>query len=135
MMRRNLPILCYHAIDATDGAGGAIGHSRSVFAQHLDLIHALGFVTISTAHLLDICAGSRPLDRRFVVLTFDDGLASHWLDAAPMLAARGMTGVFFAVTDFIRPGGPRCACGGAAADATPGAPSGAPWRPATARGS
>jgi glycosyltransferase involved in cell wall biosynthesis/peptidoglycan/xylan/chitin deacetylase (PgdA/CDA1 family) len=29
---------------------------------------------------------------------------SHWLYAAPLLAERGMTGVFFAVTDFIRPG-------------------------------
>ena len=129
MIRRNLPVLCYHAIDAADGAGGAIGHSRSVFAQHLDLIHALGFVTISTAHLLDICAGSRPLDRRYVVLTFDDALASHWLDAAPMLAARGMTGVFFAVTDFIRPGGPR-----SRAEAPPPMDAGSAFRRAVAEG-
>ena len=106
-MRRNIPILCYHAIDTSGDSGRALGHTRALFARHLDLIQALGFTTISASGLLDICAGPRPLDRRYIVLTFDDGHVSHWLDAAPMLAERNMTGVFFAVTDFIRPGRPR----------------------------
>jgi glycosyltransferase involved in cell wall biosynthesis/peptidoglycan/xylan/chitin deacetylase (PgdA/CDA1 family) len=106
-MRRNIPILCYHAIDALGYSGRALGHTRALFARHLDLIQALGFTTISASGLLDICAGTRPPDRRYIVLTFDDGHVSHWLDAAPMLAERNMKGVFFTVTDFIRPGRPR----------------------------
>ena len=99
--------MCYHAIDATANAGGALGHPRTLFEQHLDLIQDLGFVTISASYLIDICAGTRPLDQRYLLLTFDDGHLSHWLEAAPMLAERNMRGVFFAVTDLIRPGRPR----------------------------
>jgi glycosyltransferase involved in cell wall biosynthesis/peptidoglycan/xylan/chitin deacetylase (PgdA/CDA1 family) len=106
-MRRSIPVLCYHNIDGSGDTQGALGHPQKLFEQHLDLIQQLGFITISASHLLDICAGVRPHDAKYLVITFDDGLLGQWLYAAPMLAERNMTAAFFAVTDFIRPGTPR----------------------------
>lgn len=34
-------------------------------------------------------------------LTFDDGLASHWTTAAPLMTARGLRGTFFVITDLV----------------------------------
>ena len=128
-MRRNVPILCYHAIDASGDAKGTLGHPLDLFKRHLDLIQALGYETITTSRLLDICEGARAPDRRYLVLTFDDGHVSHWLEAAALLAERGMTGVFFAVTDFIRPGPVR-----GRADAPPPMPASEAFRRAVTTG-
>ncbi len=106
MSWRSIPILCYHNIDGSGDLRGSLGHPLEYFEKHLDTIQDLGFKTISAQHLLDICAGRKKLDGKYLVLTFDDCHLSQWLYAVPSLARRGMTGVFFITTDFI-PEGPR----------------------------
>lgn len=101
MFWRNIPVLCYHNIDGSGDKHGALGHPLEHFEKHLDVIQDLGFKTISAQHLLDICLGKRKLDDKYLVVTFDDCHLSHWLYAVPLLAKRNMTGVFFAVTDFL----------------------------------
>ena len=106
-MRPSIPVLCYHAIDGSDDPRCGLGHPRALFERHLDLISARGFVTISASHLIDICLGIRPLDGKYLALTFDDAHVSQWVHAVPLLSARGMTATFFAVTDLIGRGNPR----------------------------
>ncbi|MBI9111708.1 glycosyltransferase [Maridesulfovibrio ferrireducens] len=98
MFGKSIPVFCYHAVCEEDG------HSPETFAAHLDTIVEMGFKTISASHLYDICLGRRKLDKKYVVLTFDDCHISNWLNVVPMLEERGMTGVFFAVSDFIGEG-------------------------------
>lgn len=98
MLGRSVPVFCYHAVCEEDG------HSPEVFASHLDAIAEMGFRTITARHLYEICMGRRPVDGKYVVLTFDDCHISNWVHAVPLLEERGMTGVFFAVTDFIGKG-------------------------------
>ena len=97
-MRVNVPVLCYH------GIGPACGHTPKNFETHLDAIQAMGYTTMSARDLVRVCRGEKQPKGRQVVLTFDDGHVSNWLYAAPALARRGMTGVFFPVTDFIAQG-------------------------------
>lgn len=101
MFGKSVPVFCYHAVCEKDG------HSPEAFAAHLDAIIDMGFKTISANHLYDICLGRRKLDAKYVVLTFDDCHISNWLNVVPMLEERGMTGVFFAIRDFIWQGGIR----------------------------
>lgn len=102
LFRRNIPVLCYHGTSAHDGM------DPDLFARHLDTILDMGFTTIPARTLWEIATGRAPArdkDRKKpIVLTFDDCLVSNWLTAAPLLAERGMTGAFFAVTDFIGDG-------------------------------
>ena len=107
MFGKSIPILCYHNLDGSGDERGGLGHPTAYFEQHLDLIQELGFRTISAQHLLDICAGQQKHDGKYVVITFDDCHLSQWLYAAPLLAKRNMTAVFFAVTDFLWDGPPR----------------------------
>ncbi|WP_147818977.1 glycosyltransferase [Salidesulfovibrio onnuriiensis] len=101
MFRRSVPVLCYHAL------GVAGGHTLDQFREHLDAITDAGYRTITARELLAVTRGERRIDGRSVVLTFDDCHLSNWLHAVPELEKRGMTGVFFALTDFTRPGAVR----------------------------
>ncbi|MBU1247990.1 MAG: glycosyltransferase [Proteobacteria bacterium] len=101
MFTPSIPILCYH--DIFDGGS----HGLAQFGEHLDAIVDAGFTTISAQDLFGIVTGTRkPVDHA-VVLTFDDGHISNFLNAAPALQQRGMVGVFFALTDFIETAPPR----------------------------
>ncbi|OEU69962.1 MAG: group 1 glycosyl transferase [Desulfovibrio sp. S3730MH75] len=98
MFGKSIPVFCYHAVCEEDG------HSPEKFGAHLDVIAEMGFETISANHLYEICMGRRKLDKKYVVLTFDDCHISNWLTVVPMLEERGMKGVFFAISDFIGEG-------------------------------
>lgn len=95
MLGRSVPVFCYH--DVFKGGG----HSLSLFESHLRTIRDLGFTSISAREMFEICTGRRRLDERRVMLTFDDGHLSNWLHAAPLLREYGLTGVFFALADFV----------------------------------
>lgn len=66
------------------------------FDRQLDLIerHRTVVTWPAVARALD---GGEPLPRRATLLTFDDGLADHHRTVGPRLAARGWSGVFFAM--------------------------------------
>ena len=98
MLGKSVPVFCYHAVCEEDG------HSPATFASHLDMMLEMGFKTITADHLYEICMGRKPIDDKYVVLTFDDCHISNWINVVPMLEERGMTGVFFAVSDFIGQG-------------------------------
>ena len=98
MFGKSIPVFCYHAVCEEDG------HSPATFASHLDMILEMGFKTITADHLFEICMGRKRIDDKYVVLTFDDCHISNWINVVPMLEERGMTGVFFAVSDFIGSG-------------------------------
>ncbi|WP_043811200.1 polysaccharide deacetylase family protein [Desulfomicrobium baculatum] len=74
------------------------------FGSHLDLIRKLGFETISLARLYDVITGKEKLTFPAIVITFDDCTLDNWVYAVPELLRRNMKGVFFAITNFLRPG-------------------------------
>ena len=101
MIRRSIPVLCYH--DVTDGGG----LTPERFSEHLDAITDAGYRTVSSRELLSVVRGEMKAPRKSVVLTFDDAHLSNWLTVVPKLESRGMTGTFFALTDFTVPGSVR----------------------------
>ncbi|KAB1439029.1 glycosyltransferase [Pseudodesulfovibrio senegalensis] len=99
MFRSSVPVLCYHSVSNADG-----GHSPEQFGEHLDAVLAAGYRTITARDLIRSLRGEMRVPRKSVVVTFDDGHVSNWLHAVPELEKRSMTGVFFALTDFVQPG-------------------------------
>jgi peptidoglycan/xylan/chitin deacetylase (PgdA/CDA1 family) len=89
-----LPILTYHAIDAT---GSVIATERAHFVATLDALEEAGFQCVD---LGDWIARGRPEVARGFALTFDDGLRSI-LEVAGALVERGLKATVFLVTDRI----------------------------------
>ncbi|MBI3892116.1 MAG: polysaccharide deacetylase family protein [Candidatus Wallbacteria bacterium] len=96
-----VPVLLFHGISETGGPLDFWTLKPAVFRAILDRIERLGFHTVDDEGLLAAFGSFRGYSR-LVVLTFDDGLASHRELVAPELLRRGMRGLFFVT----RRGGP-----------------------------
>jgi peptidoglycan/xylan/chitin deacetylase (PgdA/CDA1 family) len=94
MTARGLPILTYHAIDAS-GAVTSTGPGR--FAETLDALLGAGFRAVDLGEWIE--AGRPEVDRGFA-LAFDDGLRSI-LGVADRLARLAIPATVFLVADRI----------------------------------
>ena len=86
-------ILTYHSIDRS---GSPISITPDAFRAHVDWLTAATVPVVSLAELLALPAGSNG-----VALTFDDGLASVAVEAAPLLAVHGLPATVFVVTRHV----------------------------------
>jgi len=90
-------VLDYHDISSATGSPTTV--TPQTFAAQLDTLRKAGFHSVRLADVEAMMAGNRVrLPPRPVLLTFDDGLASNWLDADPVLQRYGFTAVAFLVT-------------------------------------
>jgi peptidoglycan/xylan/chitin deacetylase (PgdA/CDA1 family) len=97
------PVLMYHGVHVRPGGEGHFDPVYSVdpgvFEAHLMALQALG---LQSARLRDLSGAAPP---KPVVITFDDGDASNYEVALPLLQAYGMVAEFFVVSDRVgRPG-------------------------------
>lgn len=98
----SIPVLAYHSI----APGERVDPPR--FEKHLDILVESGFPSLSAEEL--------PSADRGYLLTFDDGFGDVWTQALPMLQARGIRAVVFAIPSRAGegpprpPGGPVCSC-------------------------
>ncbi|MBI5142730.1 MAG: polysaccharide deacetylase family protein [Nitrospirae bacterium] len=100
-----VPILVYHVIlpDDTPVDSWPPGHRpylsrRSEFNAHVGWIAGNGFLTQTVAGIRGLSAADAA---KSVALTFDDGQASDYETAFPMLSGRGMKATFYIATDFV----------------------------------
>lgn len=108
---QTVPILCYHRFSAT-GAGNASPRSltgkmvvsATNFAAQLDWLARNDYHVIRLSQLVAFLEGKRPLPRRSVVITVDDGYESMVRIALPALRKHGFPATLFVYTDFIGAG-------------------------------
>ena len=100
-----VPILVYHTIrpltPKDTKSERYYNTSPELFAKELAWLKDHGFATISFASLLDALKNGAALPDHSVILTFDDGNASHWQYAFPALQAAGAKGTFFIFSNAI----------------------------------
>lgn len=94
-MSANWACLMYHEVPAAGEGAGYFAVPRAEFAAQLDRMRSAG---LGGRSLEAVLGGDT---RATVAITFDDGHATHARDAAPELAARGMTATFFVVSDWV----------------------------------
>lgn len=101
MPARLTPILMYHSIDADPPERfAAFAVSPARFDGHLRLVREQGFQFLSVSEF----AAARDIGRvpeRAVVLTFDDGFADFYYEAAPILARHDARATLYAVAGLI----------------------------------
>jgi peptidoglycan/xylan/chitin deacetylase (PgdA/CDA1 family) len=97
--------LQYHSIQENpeefrNTIGIAITHSRKLFRKQMEWL-AAHFVPISIDDLPSILKGNKPLKRRGVLVTFDDGFRDNLEIAAEILEQFGIRGVFYVTAGVI----------------------------------
>lgn len=96
----NVAVFMYHHVSAEHS-------SLTVTARHFEhQIQGLakrGYRSLGAADFADFMAG-KPVPKKSVLITFDDGYLDNWVYAHPVLQRYGMKAVLFAVTGLIGQG-------------------------------
>jgi peptidoglycan/xylan/chitin deacetylase (PgdA/CDA1 family) len=98
LRRRSVRVLMFHAIEDAESdftRGLSINTRPTLFEAHLDLLEKHYRIVSNLA------LGVEKLPERAVVITFDDGLRSVYLNAFPLLKARGLCASCYLCTDVI----------------------------------
>ena len=100
--RRQVPILCYHSVVASEHHVDSDPHKQHIplplFLQHLDYLQKHHHV-VSLNEFQRARRENRPLPDRAVVLTFDDGFQDFATVVAPHLTRRNVPATVFVITD------------------------------------
>ncbi|MBI5924756.1 MAG: polysaccharide deacetylase family protein [Aquabacterium sp.] len=103
---QTIPILCYHRFGRANGGGASskMTVSATAFAAQLAWLKRNGYHVLKLADLRAWLDGQRALPLKSVVITADDGYASFYHQAYPLLQQYGAPATLFVYTDFIGAG-------------------------------
>lgn len=101
-MRRAVPILMYHQVTPRPSPEfRRYAITPRSFAAQMTFLRLTGYRTIGLDALLEHRSAGRPLPRRPVVITFDDGIQDCFEHVAPALSTRGFTAIFYLVAGLV----------------------------------
>jgi peptidoglycan/xylan/chitin deacetylase (PgdA/CDA1 family) len=110
-LRRDVRILAYHRVlDAVEPVGfrfdpELISASSDAFRQQLAIVKRR-FSPMRFDELIDCLDRGKPIPRRAVLITFDDGYDDNYRCAWPILRDAGLSAMFFVSTGHIDSGRP-----------------------------
>jgi peptidoglycan/xylan/chitin deacetylase (PgdA/CDA1 family) len=94
-----IPILTYHDMQSVNKSRFAI--TPEMFEQQLSYLAEHGYVGITLDELTQFLRYERPVPRKAVLITIDDGYKSIKTIAAPLLTKYRFPATFFVYTDYI----------------------------------
>lgn len=95
---QTVPILCYHRFGQRSDK---MTVTPEAFSAQLSYLARNDYRVIRLSELIDFLEGRGPLPKRAVVITMDDGYASFFHMAFPLLKKHGFPATLFIYTDFI----------------------------------
>jgi peptidoglycan/xylan/chitin deacetylase (PgdA/CDA1 family) len=103
-----VPVLCYHKVDniPVDARFRCNYVRPEQFAAQLWFLRRAGFESLTASEYAAYRRGEKTIAGRPIILTFDDGYASNYDIAVPLLERYGFRATFFVVSDYI--GGTNC---------------------------
>lgn len=98
----SVPALCYHQV--RPGACGQFELTPETFREQLGILKAQGYRSLSSDDLLAVLHSDAASAGRAIVLSFDDGYASVYDYAFPIMKEMGFTGIACIYPQFIGAG-------------------------------
>jgi len=96
---RLLRVLMYHKVN--DRPDNPVTVPTGAFAEQMAQLGDLGYTVVGLDAVLDHYLDNRPLPRRAVLITFDDGYRDNLENALPVLQRHGYPAVLFAPVGFV----------------------------------
>lgn len=94
----HVPILLYHHITAGTPAN-AYSVSQAVFRDQMEYLFENGYKTISMVDLVHSIQSGAELPQKPVMITFDDGNENVFLNAYPIMRAKGFKGIVLIIAN------------------------------------
>jgi peptidoglycan/xylan/chitin deacetylase (PgdA/CDA1 family) len=89
------PVFLYHDVSPCPASEDRYAVNEANFREHLSFLRAQGFAVADLPALMETATGRR------AIITFDDGLGSHYGCVFPALLDHGFTATFFVSTALI----------------------------------
>lgn len=89
-----VPVLMYHHIDENIND---VTVTPETFEQHMNALTEAGYTTVSMSEIYEYVTGNGTLTEKPILITFDDGYASNYEIAYPILEERGMKAAIFTI--------------------------------------
>ena len=98
-----VPVLMYHSIGIPDKKWNwnYLTCPVELFEDQLKALRKKGYESISLAHLFDYIFYSKPVPKKSIVFTFDDGYLDNWVFAYPLMKKYGFTGTIYVNPEFV----------------------------------
>lgn len=103
--RPRIVILRYHSVREEPAKldpyiSTGITHSTAEFRKHMEYV-ARTCKPVTMDQVADMVSGAKPIPRRAVAVTFDDGYPDNYEIAAPILEENGLRGTFYLATSAV----------------------------------
>lgn len=95
---QTVPILCYHRFGSRDGKMTVTPEN---FAAQMEYLARKDYRVVRLSDLVGFLEGKRPLPKRAVVITIDDGYASAYRHAFAVLKKHGFPATMFLYPEFV----------------------------------
>jgi len=101
----DLPILVYHVVRPSDPSDSAevrsLAQAPEVFGAQMDHLKKAGYQVVRFSDLKNYLTNAVPLARNPIILSFDDGWASQYTYAFPILKKHNYPATFFIFSNSI----------------------------------
>ncbi|MGE0126733.1 MAG: polysaccharide deacetylase family protein [Blastocatellales bacterium] len=94
----SLAVLTYHSLDTS---GSVVSVAPQAFADQMSALAEAGFRGVSLREALSHREARGAWPERSVALTFDDGFANFYDEAAPALAQHGFAATVFVISGYV----------------------------------
>ena len=95
----SVPVLMYHSIGTAKLNPYVVSTDR--FNLDMQYLKDNGFTTLSTDELYDCMAKNKPVPKKSVLITFDDGYEDNYTNAFPILQKYNLKATIFVITGSI----------------------------------
>ena len=101
----NIPILVYHYVEYVRDTRDTIRHSLDitpyVFENQVLTLKSSGFTFLTPSDINDILDDKKPLPKKPVILSFDDGYEDFYTDVLPILKKYNIRAVQYIISGFL----------------------------------
>jgi peptidoglycan/xylan/chitin deacetylase (PgdA/CDA1 family) len=101
-----IPVLMYHYIRTVTDPNDTLGKNLSVtpetFEQQLSYLQNNGYESIDFDRALRLFGNQESIEKKPVIITFDDGYKDAYTTAMPALLKHNQIGIFYLISSFVQ---------------------------------
>lgn len=94
-----IPVLMYHSIDYQEG--NELRVPKEKFREQMQYLKDNEYTTLSLDEAFDFFKNNKPIPKKSVVITFDDGYEDNYVNAYPILKEFGQRAVIFVISSTV----------------------------------
>lgn len=101
-----IPVLYYHSVlpESETPTKNEVTISPEKLKEELKIVQSLGYTTLTMSEVNDYITNNKPIPKKSILITFDDGYTDNYVHAFPILKELNMKATIFVISSGIDSG-------------------------------